>query len=247
MNRNTQSLRRRKAGSIAELSRLELAVLQHIARYRITMRSAWRGAWEFSMFSHDQLARTVRRLTSWGLIRRTAMLQSAYRFELDCLGARILGLSPERSRPLQGAALFRAYAQLLFATSRRLMLANQEDYPVLEPASACEDAHPHGLPWGHFFDPNDRSRWFRLIVDKHLRTKANRVAVQTWRSIQSTPLWVDGGCRPPVTQLIYTVMTPSRRRAERISSRLRRFGGTPIPTIQISVAPELIPLIERRK
>lgn len=198
------------------------------------------------MFSHDQLARTVRRLTSWGLVRQSVLFGSTHRFELDCLGAGILGLPAERSRPLQGAALFRAYAQLLFATSRRLMLANREDYPVVEHDFPDDDGHhSHGLPWGHFFDPGDRSRWFRLVVDKQLRTSPNRVAIQAWRSIQSTPLWSDGRCRPPVAQLVYTVITPSRRRAERISARLRRFNGTAIPPIQISVAPELIPLIER--
>ena len=120
---------RRFISSLADLSRIERLLLEHVTRYRITTRRGWRGAWELRDFEHERIARSVRRLVAQGILRRRILYGSIHCFELDVLGTQLMKLPPERGKPFSPEARYRAYAQLLYATTgaKRLVLATRSD------------------------------------------------------------------------------------------------------------------------
>jgi len=229
---------------LASLSRIERLVLEHVSRYRITIRRGWRGAWELRDFDDAVIARTVRRLVAAGILRQRILYGAIHGFELDVLGAELLSLPGDRARAFSEVATLRAYAQVLYATTgaRPWMLADAEIQNVVNENQITGTANRGGA-WGFFFDPEEPQRWSQLIVDRTFTTDTNRVA----RRLRGTAVKLLGHSnwsrKIQEKQFLLAVITASRRRAERILNRFSRYEEHEMIPVTIMVAPALIPLI----
>jgi hypothetical protein len=249
MNYRLAKRGRRDIRGLDDLSRIERLLLEHVSRYRLTTRFGWRGAWELVDFDQERIATSIRRLTSLGVFRRGVLFGSFHYFELDHGGASLLTLSPERARPLTAAARFRAYAQLLYATTgkKRLVLAERDDIGQSEMGSARDDVThiTTGTPWGFFFEADDSARWSRLLVDRSINTNPNRIA-QRMRDaalvLQRHPVWSP---KVKTKTISLAVITPTMQRAERVRVRLSRYGELRDIPINVMVAPGLLPLMQK--
>ena len=229
---------RRVIWRLSDLTRLELCVLRHVERYRLTTRAGWRGAWEFREFDQGRVARTVRRLVAMGVLKKRILFGSTHAFELDVLGAKLLQLPGERSRELSPPATVRAYAQLLFATTglRRWIIFN---------SSHSEKWYPNQVDFpaaGLFFDPRQLNVFVHLTIDRQFSTSVSRVTKRIIRMsnrLMKLPQW-----REKMTDgtLLFAAITPSRRRAALIVSRFQRQPPTSGVRLTVMVAPGLIPL-----
>ena len=229
------------------LSTVQRSVLEHVARYRLTTRRGWRGAWELRHFDDAALARAVRSLVRAHLLASRVLLGSNHRFELTPEGAAMLGLPPRRGVPLSAGAAHRAYAQLLYATTgnRPLLLADRQDFASWEACweERCGQRTPATRSRGYFFDPQSPDQWSRLLLDLHFPTHVNRIARRVWNAARQCghhPLWQQ---KLKAGKLQLAVVTPSARRAQAILTRYRRYQGH--APLQLMVAPGLIPLARR--
>lgn len=231
---------------LPSLTRIERLILEHITRYRITTRRGWRGAWELRDFDDAVIARTIRRLVSAGILRQRILYGSIHAFELDVNGTDLLGLPVDRARAFSEVATVRAYAHVLYATTgaRPLLLADGEIQKAVVNESQNSGIPSRGGAWGFFFDPEESQRWSQLIVDRTFSTNTNRVARRlhgTAVKLLRHPIW---NRKIREQHFSLAVITPSRRRAERILNRFSRYDEHEIIPLTIMVAPGLIPLVK---
>lgn len=238
---------RRSFSSLSSLCRVDRLVLEHVSRYRVTTRRGWRGAWELREFDDEVIARSVRRLVATGILRKRSLYGSLHAFELDVTGALLLSLPKERALPFSNVALFRAYAQLLYATTgkRQLVLAddNLRFSDGRETLKGNDSQSKRSSAWGFFFDPENSDQWSQLLVDRSCTTNTKRIALRAKDAalrLARNPQWkakLEGGA------LSVWVITPTALRANRIHTRLKRYhGDIPIP-VNMMVAPGLLPLM----
>jgi hypothetical protein len=151
----------RQIETLADLSLNERCVLQHVARYRLTTRSGWRGAVDLNGIDQGRRPQIIRNLTQAGLLERHHLVGSNHYFALSAAGALLLGKPPEQSGMLSTQATYRALGQLLFATTGKSprVLATREEVQQKFAADA------HGLPRGIYFEAERPQRWGMVRID----------------------------------------------------------------------------------
>lgn len=214
------------------------AVLDHIARYRLTVFPALQQLPVFSACGPRQIRDVLRECQRQSLISSAPLHHGARYWYLDALGAQVCDLAEERVGPLSEPAKIRALAMLRFCClsdrPRRRLTAEEltTAFPVLARV---------GLPSGYYFDPVGTGRLGLCRVDAGRRGEWDRVVESVRQDI------VQHLHRPGFRQFVQagrfeiTVLTVFRQKARRLFESLAR--DAQLLPVQVVALPELLPLI----
>ena len=216
------------------------AVLNHVARYRLTVFAALERLPVFSARGPRQIKDVLRDCQRQSLVGSAPLHHGAKYWYLDAVGAERCGLAEQRIGPLSEPAKLRALALLRFCClsdkPRHRLTADDlaRNFPSLQ--------RP-GLPSGYYFDPAGSGRLGLARVDAARRGRWDRV-------LQSLRTDIDDHVRQPgFRQLIeagrfeITVLTVFRQKARRIYEALAQVRDTRSVLLQVVALPELLPLI----
>ena len=220
------------------------AILEHIARYRLTTFAAVRKLPAIAHWSVGEIRQVLRESRQQGLIG-TASLHAASRYwHLQPPGATICGLPADRSGPLSEPSKFRAYALLRFCC-----LSGEIRHRLLhgELAMHFQELDRPGLPSGYYVTGSDRERIGFARIDTSHFGHWKRVA----RRFQQDALnHLD---RPTFRQLTQggrfelTLVTVLPQKARRLTESLRSMLGDASLSARVVAIPELLPLIHIRR
>ena len=214
------------------------ALLDHIARYRLTVFAALERLPAFSPCGPRQIREVLRECQRQSLIGSAPLHHAARYWYLDTLGAQACDQAEDRVGPLSEPAKIRALAMLRFCclSDRPRHLLNAEDIARGFPA-----LHRPGLPNGYYFDPAGSGRLGLARVDAGRRGRWDRV-VESVRDDIGQHLH-----HPGFRQFIQagrfeiTVLTVFRQKARRICESIVRDAHR-VP-VQVVALPELLPLV----
>ena len=216
------------------------AVLQHVARYRLTVFAAIEHLPIFADRHPSDIQRTLRECKRLSLLLNIPLHFAARCWQLTPDGASQCSLSANRGGPLCEAAKIRAFAILRFcclSERPRHRLRDEDieqDFPEL---------YRHGLPTGYYFEPGDNARLGLARVDAGHRGRWDRV-------VESIREDIDDHCRHAGFRKLIgagrfelTVLTVFKQKARRITETLARHVDAQRVPVQVVAIPELLPLI----
>ncbi len=217
------------------------ALLEHVARYRLTVFAALQQLPVFSGCRPREIKNLLRYCRTQELIGVAPLDQHRRYWYLDSLGAEYCELPPDRTGPLSEPAKIRAVAMLRFCCvsdhSRHLFVADElaESFPMLAAVGLCR---------GYYFEPGPAGRIGFVRVDAGRRGRWDRV-LQTIRQDIETHL-LRRGFRQIVQAARFeiTVVTILPQKAKRIQDSLPTIPGTDSIPVHVMAMPELLPLVE---
>lgn len=215
-------------------------LLQHVARYSLTVTTVLRSIPGFQSLPRRDLERGLRRLQHRLLLASAPLHFGQTYWHLTAEGARLCGLKDNRGGPLAEAAKIRAYAILhhcCLSDRPRYRLTRaelQRHFPQL-----CEP----GLPSRYVFDPNGHGRLGLVRVDCTFRGRWDRV-IESIREDVSRH-WTLTGFRDLVRAQRFEiiVLTVLPQKAERIRDALQTHRDAGRIPIHVTSVPALLPLI----
>lgn len=215
-------------------------LLEHLARYRLTVFAAIRRLPHFAGWSDKEINALLRACQRQRLIGWAPLCPGARYWHVDLAGARRWGLPEQRSGPLSEPAKLRSYARLRFCclseSPRHLLTATEleQHFPTL---------HRPGLPCGYCFDPTDAGGLRFVRVDAAGHSRWDRV-IQSLRQDISTHC-LHAGFRQLVAvgRFQVTLITPLPQKAVRISAALTALPDVRRIPVEVIAMPELLPLI----
>ena len=219
------------------------ALVQHVARYRLTVFAAIERLPVFSALGSREIKSALQHCRRQSLIGAAPLHHGARYWFLDAGGAERCGLEPNHSGPLSELAKLRALAILRFCIlsdrPRHRLTADDlsRSFPTL---------YRPGLPEGYYVDPQDsgrlglaridvgrRGRWDRVVqslredIDYHLHQIGFRKLIQAGR-------------------FEITLLTVLRQKARRIIEALSQYRDTARVPLHVVAMPELLPLVSPR-
>ena len=215
-------------------------VLQHIARYRLTIFAALERLPEFSPFGPRYVRYALRECERQGYVCSASLHGGAKYWCLNQRGAQHCGLSDGRNGRFSEPAKLRATALLRFCClsdrPRHLLIPSeiQGSFPSLYRA---------GMPNGYYFDPAGTGRLGLARVDVGRRGRWDRV-IQSVRQDITQHIH-----RPGFRDFIQagrfelTVLTVFRQKAQRVQAELSTLPDTRRVPIHVVAIPELLPLV----
>jgi len=216
------------------------AVLQHIARYRLSTFAVMMRLPEFKDTKPRALRELLRECCDFGELSSAALHAGIRYWFLTAKGAIRCGLDESRSGPLSETAKIRAYALLLFCCG-----SNQPHYRLTadELSSRFSALHRPGMPGTYYLEPAESGciglmridaghcgRWDRIAqsvrddITLHRRLPGFRQLIQS--------------CRFEIT-----VLTVLPAKAERIASVVQSLPEVKHVPVHVVAQPELLPLI----
>ena len=216
------------------------AVLQHIARYRLTMFAALEQLPELSEFGPRSVRYALRACERQAYVCSATLHGGAKYWCLDRRGAEHCGLGDGRIGHFSEPAKLRAAALLRFCClsdrPRHLLLPSEieRSFPSLYRA---------GMPSGYYFDPEGPGRLGLARVDMGRRGRWDRV-IQSLRQDVTQHLH-----RPGFRNFIQagrfelTVLTVFRQKAQRLQTALSTLRDARRLPIHVVAIPELLPLV----
>ncbi len=214
-------------------------LLDHLARYRLTIFPALRRLPAFANWRPGQMKDLLREARKQGLIDSAPLHQRARYWYLETAGARRLSLSESQSGPMSEPAKFRAYAMLRFCclseTLRHRLMSS-------ELKRHLPTAFRLGMPSGYYFAASSTRRLGFARVDTISAGRWDR-AVQTLR---------EDACRhlqqPEFRRLIksnhfeITLLTVLPQKAARVLESISRIPDVHGVSVHVVAIPELLPL-----
>jgi len=219
------------------------AVLNHLARYRLTVFAVLERLPEFSAAGLREIKNVLRDCERQTLIGSAPLHHHAKYWYLETAGAKRCGLAEQRCGFLSEPAKLRALAMLQFCclSDRPRHRLTADDL-----ARSFPSLQRPGLPSGYYFDPVGSGRLGLARLDVGRRGRWDRV-VQSLRADISDHLH-----QPVFKRLIeagrfeITVLTVFRQKARRIEEALAQRKDAGAVPLQVVALPELLPLITSR-
>jgi len=216
------------------------AVLEHVARYRLTVFAALHRLPIFRDRHAAEIKRTLRECRRQFLLETAPLHFAARYWHLTQDGASQCKLAVGHAGPLSEAAKIRAFAVLSFSClsnrlRHRLTDADiEQNFPSL---------HRPGMPTGYYFEPGDIARLGLVRVDAGNRGRWDRIVESIRDDIDHH--FRHSGFRKLIGagRFEITVLTVFKQKARRITeSIVRHLDARRVP-VQVVAIPELLPLI----
>jgi hypothetical protein len=216
------------------------ALIEHIARYRLTVFPAVRSLPAFATVPPARIKDLLKDARQRQLVDAAQLHDGISYWHLSSAGAAKCG-SNARFGPLSEPAKLRAYAVLRFCC-----LSEQPRHRLLpgELRRHFPELDRPGLPSGYYLDPTGPKRLGFLRVDAGHRGRWDRI-LQTLRDDIR-----DHASQSAFTRLVraerfeLTVLTVFRSKAERIKECLASLREAKSVPVKVAAIPELLPLIK---
>jgi hypothetical protein len=216
------------------------AVLEHVARYRLTVFAALERLPAFTDGRPSNIKRTLRECKRRSLLASAPLHVAARYWHLTLDGAAQFRLATNHAGPLSEAAKIRAYAVLRFC-----WLSDRPRYRLTDDdiANNFPELHRSGLPTGYYFEPGDDARLGLARVDAGNRGRWDRNVESVREDIDDH--WRHGGFRKLIDagRFEITVLTVFKQKAKRISDTLSQHLDARRVPVRVVAIPELLPLI----
>lgn len=216
------------------------AILEHIARYRLTNFAALCRLPILKTTSPRSVRSLLHKAKRETLIQSAPLHHATRYWYLTAEGATRAGLTEIRCGPLSEAAKLRAYATLRYCClaerSRHRLTAEElkRSFPAL---------YRPGLPSNYYFDAAGSGRIGLLRIDGGGRGRWDR-ALQSLRQDVSRHALHDGFRQlVAVGRFQITLVTTLPQKAARLRSALQTFADAQRVPIEIVSMPDLLPLI----
>jgi hypothetical protein len=237
----TTDITRQRQQRTPELSTETIdAVLQHIARYRLTVFAVLEQLPELGDFGPRHVRYALRACERQGYVCSATLHGGAKYWCLDRRGAEHCGLGDDRIGHFSEPAKLRAAALLRFCClsdrPRHLLLPSdiEHSFPSL---------YRDGMPSGYYFDPKGPGRLGLARVDLGRRGRWDRV-IQSLRQ-DITQHWHRPGFRDFIQagRFELTVLTVFRQKAQRLQTALSKLRDAQRLPMRVVAIPELLPLV----
>jgi hypothetical protein len=227
-------------GSTIEFDDWTTPVLEHVARYRLTVPAAVGRLPGLQSIAPRQIRRVLRHLQQRSLLTSAPLHHGQTYWHLTAIGARFCGVKEQRTGPLSESAKIRAYAILhdccLSDQARHRLTPGdlKRHFPGL---------YEPGLPSGYMFDPDGEGRLGLVHVDAGHLGRWDRIVESVREDISRH--WAHAGFRSVVRagRFEIVLLTALPQKAERISQALRTHRDAERIPIRITAIPALLPLI----
>ena len=216
------------------------AVLNHLARYRLTVFAALERLPVFSAAGPRQIKNVLRDCQRQSLVGSAPLHHGAKYWYVDTAGAERCGLSELRIGPLSEPAKLRALALLRFCclSDKPRHRLTPDDLSRHFPS-----LYRPGLPSGYYFDPAGSGRLGLARIDAGRRGRWDRV-LQSLRADINDHVHKPGFQRfIEAGRFEITVLTVFRQKARRIHESLAQVADAHRIPLQVVALPELLPLI----
>ena len=219
------------------------AIVQHIARYRLTIFAAIERLPVFSALGPRQIKNMLQHCRRQSLIGCAPLHHAAKYWFLDAGGAERCGLEPNRSGPLSELAKLRALAIL-----RYCILAERPRHRLTadDLARSFPTVFRQGLPEGYYFDPQDSGRLGLARVDAGRRGRWDRIVQSLREDIDDHLHQVGFRKLIQAGRFEITLLTVLRQKARRIIEALSQYRDTARVPLHVVAMPELLPLVSPR-
>ncbi len=215
-------------------------LLQHLARYRLTVSAAVAKLPQFNDCSRQSVKQLLRACRQRSLLN-SAPLHSRQRYwHMTELGAERCGLTTDRIGPLSETAKIRAFALLHFCClSDRL----RHRLTAADITRSFPELHRPGLPTGYYFDPADAGQIGLARVDAGNHGRWDRV-IETLRADIA-----DHIRQPSFRRIVHagrfeiTLLTVFPEKAKRIAAALAQYRDVHRISVRVLSVPELLPLV----
>ena len=228
-----------------ELRHIRVAVLEHLARYRLSTFSVIQQLPECCELSAADLRRLLKELVHFELLVTAPLYRGLRYWALAPAAADFCGLTANRAGYLSEPAKRNAYAMLLFCCQQDVMRRrlSHDDFP----ATVLETLVRPGLPTTYYLSTGDVRRIGLARIDAGRTGRWNRI-VQTVRNDcerhRKATAW-----QPflAADRFEICILTATPQKAERLGVPLREMASHyQIPLHSVAL-PELIPLLPRVK
>lgn len=215
-------------------------VLEHVARYRLTVPAAVGRLPGLKSIAPRQIRRLLRQLQQRSLLISAPLHHGQTYWQLTAEGARFCGVKEQRTCPLSESAKIRAYAILydccLSDKARHRLTPGdlERHFPSL---------YEPGLPSGYVFDPDGEGRLGLVRVDAGHLGRWDRIIESVREDVSRH--WAHAGFRSVVRagRFEIVLLTALPQKAERISHVLKAHRDAERIPIRITAIPALLPLI----
>ena len=217
-------------------SAVAAAILEHVARHRLTVFEAVRRLPLTGMLPRKELKRQLQRLCREGQLGRASLYRHRTYYHLAAAND-----SDMATGPLAETAKVRSYAMLAFCClgrAKRLKLSGEEleqHYPGL---------HEQGRPLNYYVTASGSQPSLGFLrVDCGGRGRWDRVLAKCRDDVERHR--VNPHVRPLIEQGLFeiTVITALPQKAERLARAMAGWSGTPTGCVRLCVLPELLNLI----
>lgn len=216
------------------------ALLEHLARYRLTEFAVLKRLPVFSDWSSRDLRQLLRDCKRQRLIGSAPLHHAARYWFLEFQGAIRTGLTEQFSGPLSEVAKLRAYAVLRYCCHsepmRHRLTADElkQHFPTL---------HRPGMPNHYYFDPQGEGTIGLLRIDAGNRGRWDR-SIQSLRQDISSHFLRDGFRQLALAgRFRITLVTVHPRKANRLSEALKQHRDVQRILVEVVAMPELLPLV----
>lgn len=219
---------------------LTTPVLEHIARYRLTVPAALARLPGLKPITSRQTRHVLRQLQRLSFLASAPLHHGQTYWHLTAEGARRCGLKEDRTGPLSEPAKIRAYAILYDCC-----LSNRPRYRLTR--AELERHFPSlfepGLPSSYVFDPEGKGRLALVRVDAGHQGRWDRVLESLREDVSRH--WAHVGFRTVVRadRFEIVLLTALPQKVERLTQALQTHRDTRRIPIRITAIPALLPLI----
>lgn len=228
------------AASTIEFDDWTTPVLEHVARYRLTVPAAVGRLHGLKSIAPRQIHRLLRQLQQRSLLASAPLHHGQTYWHLTAEGARRCGLEDHRTDPLSEPAKIRAYAILhdcCLSDRPRHRLTRSElerHFPSL---------YEPGLPSGYVFDPEGDGRLGLVRVDAGHLGRWDRIIESVREDVSRHYAHVGFRSVVRAGRFEIVLLTALPQKAERISQALQTHRDARRIPIRITAIPALLPLI----
>lgn len=215
-------------------------VLEHVARYRLTVPAAVGRLPGLKSIAPRHILRALRQLQQRSLLTSAPLHHGQSYWHLSAEGARRCGLEEDRAGPLSESAKIRAYAILYDCC-----LSDRPRHRLTR--SELESHFPRlfepGLPSGYVFDPEGDGQLGLVRVDAGQLGRWDRIIESVREDVSRH--WAHAGFRAVVraSRFELVLLTALPQKAERLTQALRTHRDIQRIPIRITAIPALLPLI----
>lgn len=215
-------------------------LLQHLARYRLTVSAAVAKLPQFNDCSPQSVKQLLRACRQRSLLN-SAPLHSRQRYwHMTELGAERCGLPTDRIGPLSETAKIRAYALLHFCC---LSDKPRHRLTAADMARNFPDLHRPGLPTGYYFDPAGNGRIGLARVDAGHHGRWDRV-IETLRADIAHHIRQSNFRRlVHAGHFEIALLTVFPEKANRIEATLAKHRDANRISVRVFSIPQLLPVV----